>query len=702
MAACSDKSDAPGVVAHESCEEADVATSNWHCGVCDRACGEHEQCTFGNCDCAPGWLDCDHDGSCESHGECSCVGVDVFTSHDHCGYCGHACDKNAVCESGRCKCRGNWNDCDGDEICETNGECPRPQTTSCEGADLKTSNEHCGKCDHACVRATCQNGSCVCEPGRSDCDMNGTCETEGACECRIGEKRDCFDSPKGLVYERRDANGTITAHSRCRRGHNNCVVDEDFGAYWSTMCYGAIYPTLFYTCDDPTLDMDCDGVPESQQDDDKDGHTICKDGQIDDCCDNPSMCPTVYSTDLGFVHSGMEDCIGNKFDDNCNGEVDEGPKTCENGIPAVCDLNSTCGAASEYAYPAEPSKKALSESAKAIARAMDICLEYGVTERSKKSGVIAYSLTQSAPISGDPSHEKLLYGDQANVMASMQNAAGAKVIEPRAGSTFAVLSTGEATDAMHRKQNGMREYGDSNGTVPSLYLAAHDNSLQTHAQCIASSDIHDTVHLHLRMRAPDTAHGLSFDFRFYTQEYPDFLCANWNDIFLAILTDELGNPFIDIDKDGQVSDEDGNISFDSHNNPISVNSAFFTTCTPLPCIQGYNAETQSSYYHCGTRGKNLTCNPETMLCNTCPDGTEELYAFTASPYTGNQDGDGGATAWLTTTAPIEPGQVFNLDFYLWDTGDHRFDSTVVLDNFQWLCNETTVGTGFARQHEVVN
>ena len=56
---------------------------------------------------------------------------------------------------------------------------------------------------------------------------------------------------------------------------------------------------------------------------------------------------------------------------------------------------------------------------------------------------------------------------------------------------------------------------------------------------------------------------------------------------------------------------------------------------------------------------------------------------------------GGGTAWLTTKAPIQGGQIFNLDFYIWDTGDDAYDSSVILDNFQWLCSTTVNDTGFA-------
>ncbi len=46
--------------------------------------------------------------------------------------------------------------------------------------------------------------------------------------------------------------------------------------------------------------------------------------------------------------------------------------------------------------------------------------------------------------------------------------------------------------------------------------------------------------------------------------------------------------------------------------------------------------------------------------------------------------DAGGTAWLTTEAPVVPGETIVLDFLIWDTGDSELDSLVLLDNFRWL------------------
>jgi hypothetical protein len=54
----------------------------------------------------------------------------------------------------------------------------------------------------------------------------------------------------------------------------------------------------------------------------------------------------------------------------------------------------------------------------------------------------------------------------------------------------------------------------------------------------------------------------------------------------------------------------------------------------------------------------------------------------------------GATAWLTTSAPVVPGEVVTVDFHIWDTSDTSLDSLVLIDDFQWLIEPTEVVTKF--------
>ncbi len=53
---------------------------------------------------------------------------------------------------------------------------------------------------------------------------------------------------------------------------------------------------------------------------------------------------------------------------------------------------------------------------------------------------------------------------------------------------------------------------------------------------------------------------------------------------------------------------------------------------------------------------------------------------------------GGGTFWLTTAGNIIPGDIVQLRIAIWDVTDHIFDSTALMDGFQWLANATLPGT----------
>lgn len=77
----------PRVVCDEACT--DVTKDRDHCGDCMVACGLHEACVRGRCECA-GTI-CD--GAC----------VELATDPDHCGACGHDCGAGAACVAGDCQ-----------------------------------------------------------------------------------------------------------------------------------------------------------------------------------------------------------------------------------------------------------------------------------------------------------------------------------------------------------------------------------------------------------------------------------------------------------------------------------------------------------------------------------------------------------------------------------------------------------------------
>jgi hypothetical protein len=160
--------------------------------------------------------------------------------------------------------------------------------------------------------------------------------------------------------------------------------------------------------------------------------------------------------------------------------------------------------------------------------------------------------------------------------------------------------------------------------------------------CPGLQNINDDVGLELKLRAPTNATGYAFLFKFYSFEYPEYICTEWNDQFITLV-----NP-------PPPDSLNGNISFDKQANPVSVNVAFFD------------------------------------VCPGCPLGDAELAG---TGFDGSAGDEGGATAWLETTAPIGAGEEFTIRFAIWDTGDQYLDSTVLVDRFQWIANGGTVVVG---------
>jgi hypothetical protein len=163
-------------------------------------------------------------------------------------------------------------------------------------------------------------------------------------------------------------------------------------------------------------------------------------------------------------------------------------------------------------------------------------------------------------------------------------------------------------------------------------------------------EVYDYTEIRMSLLVPTNAKSFSFDFVFLTSEYPEWSCTEFNDTFIVWLK---STPYT------------GNISFDGNHNTIQVNSAFFGADPAELAGTGYDAIS----YSCDSLGGRTGC---TM------------------PSVGSTCTVGGTTGWLTTTSPVEPGEMIDLNFSIFDEGDHVLDSMVIIDNFRW---EVTGSTG---------
>ena len=638
----------------------DVTNDNVHCGSCENACENNAYCQAGSC-----VTTCDVEGQIICNHECT----DSQTDTQNCGSCGNACVNTQECREGQCVCPENDPYCD--VVCENNmtlcgdGQCYNFKTDvthcgSCDNAcaegwlcldgqcldvatktlcadgnyvDTQNDASNCGACGVACpANVVCSQGSCSgCAEDYLDCDgntENGCESTTADCECQDGDTQSCYYGPTGTE-----------GVGACHAGIMTCTNNK-----WSS-CVGMVVPVTNYTCmqgvTDPTKnDLNCDGKIDGTEDWDNDGYSICG----GDCCDiggQNESCPALIKN-ANLIHPRVTGSpLETDVDLNCDGKI--------NAIKETCDAS--------YTYGTNLTTQTARDAAGLqLARAMDICNmadEDGFGIVSATTQLLNTTLGNSA------------LGSAINVFPSLGKTT--PIISPKKGNAFAGISTGQFQNANLSQSKPII----ASATIPEVYFKAHGNALQTVSGCQTSNNIKDAVSLKLTLKAPETATGFQFDFRFYSHEYPTYVCTNFNDFFIALLTSQAKD--IPADK---------NIVFDKNGNPVSINNAFFTSCQPISCSS--QNPCKANY----TKGcVNGSCQ---TIYGACPDGTGDLAAFYSS-------GIGGATAWLTTKAPIVGGETFTLEFIIWDTGDQNLDSAAIIDGFRWITDniKVEVGTDFS-------
>ncbi len=342
----------------------------------------------------------------------------------------------------------------------------------------------------------------------------------------------------------------------------------------------------------------CDAGPD--EDKDGDGYTINQ-GDCNDCDANvnPSAIEVIA------VDDGMGGGGGSMpADEDCDGEVDNVPEPCDMGIA----LNTT-----------DPLD---------AARTIELCKMADPAD-AQDWGVVA-----SQWVRADGSVASV--SDQWGVLPDWGTNVSA-----RAGENLFVMSSGKARLPSNGGCGTLTCTGTGAGVAP-------PNFPQDVPSCPGLTNINDDAGLEVTLRAPSNATGYSFDFDFYSFEFPEWVCTSYNDQFIALVNPA---PPLSIN---------GNISFDSMNNPVSVNVAYFDVCNYDPFYPQF----------------------------PCTLGPSELAGNGFDVWD-----DAGATSWLQTTAPIGGGEQFSVRFAIWDTGDSAWDSTVLIDNFQWIANGGTVTVG---------
>ena len=224
--------------------------------------------------------------------------------------------------------------------------------------------------------------------------------------------------------------------------------------------------------------------------------------------------------------------------------------------------------------------------------------------------------------------------------------------DPREGSAFAVIGSGFVTeldqptpdsdsDAFPTHCNDDLGAYDPGETLPAplrvndvagdcaadpALVGTGDCSGTVQEQFVQGDSANDYVELRLQVTVPKDVISFSYDFAFFSTEYPTYFGSSFNDMYVGWLESEAWT---------------GNVSFDGDGNPISLNAGFLD----FKDDAGDLAE----------------------LSGTCM----RQHA---------------GTNWLTTTAGVVPGEDITVVFAIFDLSDSILDSYALIDNFQWGCD----------------
>jgi hypothetical protein len=209
----------------------------------------------------------------------------------------------------------------------------------------------------------------------------------------------------------------------------------------------------------------------------------------------------------------------------------------------------------------------------------------------------------------------------------------------RAGSTMAALSNGIAADENDTGYVDPQD-GTSFGKLNTPYPISPPQSYACgNATQTDPTTVNDYTELSVSLKVPTNANSFQLDVNYLTTDAPEWLCTGYDDQALILMSSKTAT--------------NADILLDPSGHHMSVNSSY------------------------------LVLNDATSLAGT---GMEITVAQ-------NQIA-GGATGWMTMTAPVTPGDTITLRFIIFDVQDSIFDSDLLMDHFRWsttkVCGPQTV------------
>ena len=459
-------------------------------------------------------------------------------------------------------------------------------------------------------------------------------------------------------------NGTTDAGEQCDDGNllpmDGCSPQCQFEAENCSSNYpGDEDNDGLANCADP----DCIGTwCDDMVDNDGDGFTEAN----GDCCDS-GLEPACNGQPPASIHPAAQEICGNGVDDNCNGFFDAGEPDNDGDGALPCDAvvaNRDCDD-----WDPDRSPFHAEDPTDGIDNDCDSIVDEGPTPCGACNAEAGYPAALDVcdwVVAGQSQME----GSSDALGHGCRSVLGTSTVGPITGSEFLVLSSGNV-DANQGLGTGglfLEEDGVNLG-----------NGLQSDPVQGAGDPygIFDQVQYHLVLDVPTNVYSLSFDFVFFSAEYPEWVCTVYNDEFYAVIQ-SMHSDYAAFNCLGTVPAHPGgapggtqcrNISFDGNGNKISVNAAFFEN-TNDPGVWSYRL------------GPNLPGTGYQIFDNN-PNNCWGNLAGCAVPAYNCPDTVGSSTAWLTTTANVVPGERIRIIYDIHDESDSAWDSRVAIDNFRW-------------------
>ncbi len=603
---------------------------------------------------------------------------------------GDACTTGDACAASKCV-SGAVTNCDDNNVCSldscqtTNGCVHLPSNaTACDDGSACTANDACqgvqcvGKatvnCDdgNVCTADACDKTGCTHTAGAGPCEDGNPCTVSDSCAasaCGAGIGNTCDDGnectldtcdPKaGCVHTPKvgctpvslppcSANSDCTGGAVCALNTHTCVaclVDGDCGA--AGLCQGnvckksvacqsdvqckatkQVCETTAKACVDCNAGTDCNiatgekciakqcvvvktcaSSTECAKVCDK-ANAVCVDCLADADCTTAQFCGTDH-----VCHADV--CVGptcngmTLWSCNASGSAYGVATSCDDGVMCTVDACSTkiCTHVGKFDPTAfEFPGNGLDDNCDGKTDDVSLC-DTGLSSATAADYAKALDLCAGA-------------SDFAVKAATNSAAIRGKfgsTFAPQAGISVVMLSTGIAAAP------GETGYAAPQAGTDFQFAMSTNVPL---GKCTGAAPQDATV-LRVQVQIPPNATAMSFDFAFFSSEYPEYVGQKFSDSFAAVVSGVAYS---------------GDVLGDAVGKCFNANNITFTTCPEPACSKGGSGLTGTGY-----------------------------------------EGDkvGGAYGWSTASFPVKAGDTVTIQFSVFDVGDGVYDTAVLLDSLRF-------------------